>query len=196
MDDNENGNEQLDACAYTDEWMTLETHSAVSRITSGDAGKRQETVVQVAFARGMGFQLGPVFKLESVANQRVWYQEILPLKTVRAAYDLCLARVRAWRIERVTSAQTRYADGLRIAVAKGKIVAVEGLQVTAMRLDDSAPARTNASLELLKLDDSGFVRPEGEQAVLPVQVAVEGLDALIEHQLDRVAGGEGERAEG
>lgn len=166
----QNQEDQQELVAFDEGWMTLEIRRALARITSGEVGKRRESTIRLAFAKAMGQKLEPVFELPGVVNQSIWYMNILPLVTVRRAFDLCVARVLEWRTERVALEELRCADELRVEIATGGVVAVQGLKLTAMRVDDPAPARTKASEALLRLVDPGLVNRDGEQAAFPVQV--------------------------
>lgn len=176
-------------------WLTPEIQAALNRVRGGKVGKRRETIIRVAFARAMGQTLEPIFRLPGVINQRVWYQVVKPLPTVQAAYELCFERALAWRDAETARMEAEYANERRRVIAEESVSAVRGLAMTALRVIDRADYRTEASKVLLRLADPELAVRLVDEKGQAVPVAVEGLDALIEHQLDRVAGGEGERAE-
>lgn len=195
MNDRDERDQVEDVVEYRG-WMMPEIQAALNRIRGEHVGKMRTSVIRLAFARALGTPLADVFALEDVVSESIWYMKWLKLETVQTAFDLCYERALDWRDEETGRVEAGFANERRQVIAELSVTAVRGLALTALQSSDRADHRTEASKVLLRLADPELGARLADEKGQALPVEVEGLDALIEQQLDRVAGGEGERAEG
>lgn len=174
-------------------FLDEECRAALAAIRSKEAAKKRATVLLLAMAEASGTAMTKVFRDARACSEGIWYGKWQYDPAVKSALALLKARALAWRDQETARIEAHALQERRKAIAQGSLDAVQGLRLTALNQDDRADYRTDASALLLALADSELaarIVMVQKGAALPVEV--EGLDALIEHELAQLAaGGEG-----
>jgi len=171
-------------------WFDDEVKVALAAIRGAEAAKKRATVILLASATASNTPWARVFEHDLACNQRVWYQKWQYKPEIAQALSLCTQKALAFADAEIAAVETQALRERRKAIAEGSVDAVRGLRLTALSAGDRADYRTAASAMLLALADETLAgRIVMLQKGQALQVDVEGLDALIEHELARVASG-------
>ncbi|MBN2389299.1 MAG: hypothetical protein JXR84_01165 [Anaerolineae bacterium] len=173
-------------------WFDSEVKAALAMIRGAEAAKKRATVIMLASATASNTPWARVFETEQACNQRVWYQKWQYKPEIARALELCTEKALALADVEVAAVEAKALKERRKAIAQGSVDALQGLRNTALNAngEDRADYRTAASAMLLALADGDLAaRIVLLQKGQALQVDVEGLDALIEHELARVASG-------
>ncbi|MBN2391751.1 MAG: hypothetical protein JXR84_13580 [Anaerolineae bacterium] len=171
-------------------WFDSEVKAALAMIRGAEAAKKRATVIMLASATASNTPWARVFEHDLACNQRVWYQKWQYKPEIAQALSLCTQKALAFADAEIAAVETQALRERRKAIAEGSVDAVRGLRLTALSEGDRADYRTAASAMLLALADEDLAaRIVLLQKGQALQVDVEGLDALIEHELARVAAG-------
>jgi len=139
--------------------------------------KMEDTVLLLAFADVHHIPRREVFLDERVCCERVWYQKWQNLPEVKAALTVCTREARRVKRAARNAAMAGYVEEYELELARGQVMAVKGLQLTALNREDRADYRTDASKVLLAIQDEALAERFGmgkTGAALPVEVTNAG----------------------
>lgn len=177
----------------TAEFLTEACREALRAIRGKEAAKKRATVLLLASAAASGTAISKVFKDPRACSEGIWYTKWQYDPAVKAALELLKARALEWCDQETARTEAYALQERRKKIALFSLDALDGLRTTATNSEDRADHRTEASAMLLALADEELAARIvllRKGATVPVEV--EGLDALIEHELARVAAtGEG-----
>ena len=145
------------------------------------------TVILLASAIASETPQARVFEDERACNQRVWYQKWQYEPEIASALEFCIEAALDARDGETARIEAAALQQRRRAIAAGSIQAVTGLQLTALQARNKDGIE--ASKVLIKLADPELATRLGESGGQALAVEVAGLDALIDAELARVAGG-------
>lgn len=134
-------------------WFDSEVKAALAAILGAEAAKKRATVILLASATASNTPWARVFEDERACNQRVWYQKWQYKPEIRVALDLCTQKALALADAEIVAVEAQALRKRRRAIAEGSIDALHGLRMTALRQEDRADYRTEASRTLLALAD-------------------------------------------
>jgi len=169
-------------------WLDVEAQAALGAIRGAEAAKKRATVILLASAAAADTAWARVFEDARACNQRIWYQKWQKVPAIAHALEVCTGKALAFRDAETARVESQALQARRRAIAQGSLDAVQGLRITALNREDRADHRTDASALLLALaDDELAARVVLVKKGTPLPVEVEGLDALIERELETMA---------
>lgn len=179
------------------EFLDAACREALAAIRGNEAAKKRYTVLLLAIAEATMQPLSNVFRDPRACNKRVWYQKWQKLPEIAKALELLTARALAWRDADTARTEAQAAQKRHRAIALGSLDGIQSLREIALDAEAPAKDRIEADAMLLALaDDQAASRIVTLRKGTPLPVEVEGLDALIDYELARMAsGGENGAAE-
>jgi hypothetical protein len=172
------------------EFLDAACREALAAIRGNEAAKKRATVLLLAIAEATMQPLSNVFRDPRACNKRVWYQKWQKIPEIAAALELLTARALAWRDAETARIEAQAAQQRNRALALGSLDAVQGLRDIALDAEQPAKDRIEADAMLLALaDEQAAARIVTLRKGTPLPVEVEGLDALIDYELARMASG-------
>lgn len=192
-------------------WLTDEAVAALAAVRdangksiSVDARKRRHTIYRLTWAMAMegirsdddfferekGIPKGDPRRDDLLTARSTWWK-VRDLPDIVAARIACQAAADTWRDRETQQAQTEARRQIILGLAKhSDRGVVEGL----LRLIEDSSAKGSERLQAIDrfvqlLSPELAERIPGEKSSQAMAVEVHGLDAFIEHELARVAGG-------
>lgn len=172
------------------EFLDAECRDALAAIRGNEAAKKRATVLLLAMAEATMQTRSNVFRDPRACCKRIWVQKWQKVPEIAMALELLTARALAWRDAETARIEEQAAQQRHRAIALGSLDAVQGLREIALDAGSPANHRIEADAMLLALaDEQAAARIVTLRKGTPLPVEVEGLDALIDYELARMASG-------